>query len=394
MKEYNLFTKKLFEQGYCFENYPDYARLPNPFCSRELFEILGGFEYTNEYLKQKVYATGCGLLYQGSKFFCGYMSYQGIDWKPENDNPVVSCPYRKENCSLRHPFLNVISGGGLVKFSQCNCHEVSIPYDYEQSGQKLLDQEARRIQEKYEAFVQQEDRHVCHWHTRYNHWTGEWQQSYNPLVCARNCQNIGRICNLSHTPLSKKRGNVFYDMKITKIRRDDTFFSGQEEISIKKGCRFLEHPTSLTICEHIVQHSKQDILQKASDYYSRQILLFGWRVEILNVRAEQRESRDLLQDLQDIQNGITVTHASDQTKREKEAKQQRRADRKEKQQQKLEKKIIEHGWQSIPTHSPDYFHAMKWFGEEKIQFLEQLHQDFLKSRQEQPQQLSLFEFMK
>ena len=183
-------------------------------------------------------------------------------------------------------------------------------------------------------------------------------------------------------------------MKITMIRQDDTFFSGQEEISIKKGCRFLEHPTSLTICEHIIQHSKQDILQKASDHYSRQILLSGWRVEILNVRAEQRESRDLLQDLQDIQNGITVTHASDQTKREKEAKQQRRADRKEKQQQKLEKKIIEYGWQSIPPHSPDYFHAMKWFGEEKIQFLEQLHQDFLKSRQEQPQQLSLFEFMK
>lgn len=83
MKEYNLFTKALFEQGYSFEHYPEYARLPNPHCDRHLFDVLGGFDYAGWYRNQKVYATGCGLLYQGTSFSCGYMSYQGIDWKPE-----------------------------------------------------------------------------------------------------------------------------------------------------------------------------------------------------------------------------------------------------------------------------------------------------------------------
>lgn len=33
------------------------------------------------------------------------------------------------------------------------------------------------------------------------------------------------------------------------------------------------------------------------------------KMEIVNIRIEQRESRDLLQDLQDIRAGIQITHA-------------------------------------------------------------------------------------
>ena len=83
MKEYNLFTQKLFEQGYTFEHYPGYAKMPNPVCDRKLFDIMGGFRYENWYQNQKVYSTGCGLLCRGSDFSNGYMSYMGIDWKPE-----------------------------------------------------------------------------------------------------------------------------------------------------------------------------------------------------------------------------------------------------------------------------------------------------------------------
>ena len=61
MKEYNLFTQKLFEQGYTFEHYPGYAKMPNPVCDRKLFDIMGGFQYENWYQNQKVYSTGCGL---------------------------------------------------------------------------------------------------------------------------------------------------------------------------------------------------------------------------------------------------------------------------------------------------------------------------------------------
>lgn len=393
MKDYNLFTQRLFEQGYSFENYPDYARLPNPYCDRHLFDILGGFDYENWYRNKKVYATGCGLLYPGQNFSHGYMSYGGIDWKPENNNPVTTCPYGKENCSLRHPLLNHLSGGGLAKISQCNCHEVHVPYDYEQSGKKILDENNRRIRERYEEFVLQKQYHVCHWHTRYDSWAEKWRQTYDPLTCARNCQNIGGTCDLKHIPISKKRGNIFFDVKITSIRRDDTLFNGLEEISIKKGCRFLEKNTSLSICEDIVRYCQKDILRKAASPYSRQMLLYGWKIEILNVKVQQRESRDLNQDLEDIQNGIRVTHASDQIKQVKEAKRQRKNDRREKREQKLAEKIIQNGWQSIPDNSPDYLHAMKWFGNEKIRLLEKQHKEYLEAEQKKPHQISLFEFM-
>ena len=121
--------------------------------------------------------------------------------------------------------------------------------------------------------------------------------------------------------------------------------------------------------------------------------MFGWKVEVQNIRAEYRESRDLLQDLQDIHNGITVIHASDQIKQNKESKRLRRINQKEKREQQLEKKIVQEGWDSIAPYSLDYIHAIKWFGEEKIQDLENRHQEYLRAQQNQPQQLSLFELL-
>ena len=167
MREYNRFTKKLFEQGYTFENYPAYARMPNPVCDRKLFDIMGGFRYENWYQNQKVYSTGCGLLCRGSDFSNGYMSYMGIDWKPENNNPVISCPYKKEQCTLRSPLLDHIEGGGICKISQCDCHEVDVPYEYEYSRDRVRDERHKRIREEYEELKRQKKGHVCYWQASY-----------------------------------------------------------------------------------------------------------------------------------------------------------------------------------------------------------------------------------
>ncbi len=393
MKEHNLFTMSLFEQGYTFENYPAYAKMPNPVCDRRLFDVLGGFEYENWYLKQKVYSTGCGLLCRGSRFSNGYMSYMGIDWKPENNNPVTVWPYKKECCTLRHPLLDRVWGGGLSKISQCDCHEVDLAYDYAQSADRIWNERHRRIQEKYEEFKKQKKGHVCYWHTRYDEWTETWKQSYDPIECARMCRNIGGICDLRHTPISKKKGNVFYDVKITRIRCDGTLFDGQEEVSIQKGCRFLETGKSMTICENIVRYGRKQIISHEQIKYHSEMFIYGWKVEVLNIRAEQRESRDLLQDLQDIQEGITIVHASDQEKRNKELKKQNRAKQKEKRENRLEQKIVQNGWDSLEPFSLDYHHALKWFGREKIEALERRHQRYLEEEKNKPQQMSLFEFM-
>lgn len=393
MGEYNLFTQNLFSQGYTFENYPDYAALPNSWCDRRLFDIMNGFRYTSDYLKQKVYATGCGLLCRGWEFGNGYTSYGGIDWMPENDNPLIACPYKKEHCSLRHPLMDRVWGGAALKISHCNCHEVPVPYNYEKSVKKVSDEREREIQRKYEMFCMQKNYHICRWHCSYDEWEEEWRQFYRPLDCARCCLNIGGTCDLKHTPISEKKGNVYYDVKITKVRHDDTLFNGQEEVSIRKGCRLLEKRTSMTICENIVRYGAGEIQEIEEGRYHAERFLFGWKVEVLNVRAEQRESRDLMQDLQDIRDGITVIHASDQVKQKKEEKRKRRSERMAKREKRLEQLIIRDGLDSLATCSLDYRHALKWFGKERLKALEKQHQEYLEAERNKPQQMSLFEFM-
>lgn len=59
----------------------------------------------------------------------------------------------------------------------------------------------------------------------------------------------------------------------------------------------------------------------------------------------------------------------------------------------METKIIQCGWDAIIPQSSDYYHAMKWFGDEKIQRLVERHQEYLAEQQKQPQQISLFELI-
>ena len=177
------------------------------------------------------------------------------------------------------------------------------------------------------------------------------------------------------------------------IRRDGTLFDGQKEISIQKGCRLLETSKSMTICENIVRYGRKQIISHEQTKYHSEMFLYGWKVEVVNIRAEQRESRDLLQDLQDIREGITIVHASDQEKRNKELKKQNRAKQKEKREKRLEQKIVRNGWGSLEPFSLDYHHALKWFGQEKIEALERSHQKYLEEERNMPRQMSLFEFM-
>lgn len=76
-----------------------------------------------------------------------------------------------------------------------------------------------------------------------------------------------------------------------------------------------------------------------------------------------------------------------------ELKKQNRAKQKEKREKRLEQKIVRNGWGSLEPFSPDYHHALKWFGQEKIEALERSHQKYLEEERNMPRQMSLFEFM-
>lgn len=391
MGEYNLLTQRLLAEGYTAENYPDYVRLPGGCWGKEpLRNIYGGFEYTYQYRSQMVFKTKCGLLVKGSSFI-GSMSYMGILWIPENDNPVVNCPYRKDSCDLRNPVLGGVHGGGLLKLFQCDCHQTDEPYDYEKSIDKVRDDENGKKRRKYEAFVKSRNGHVCQWHAYYNEWTREWSHDYDPMVCSKYCLNIGKTCDFTNLPISRKKGNVFYDVKISYIRNDGTLFDGEEVVKIQKGVRLFETAKSMTICEAAVRKCRQEIVDKAKNKWDREIFLYGWKVEVLNIRAEYRESRDLMQDLEDIRNGIQIVHASDLDRQEKEEKKERRLQAQQKKIERLEKKILDVGYHSLEEYSIDKIHADKWLGEERIVELEVLRKRRLKEEQENPVQLSLFD---
>ena len=62
-------------------------------------------------------------------------------------------------------------------------------------------------------------------------------------------------------------------------------------------------------------------------------------MEITNIRAAQREGRDLLQDLEDIKAGITVVHESDAQKRASEEKKERRRSARELEEMREKKQL-------------------------------------------------------
>lgn len=395
MEEYNLLTQRLLAEGYTAENYPDYVRIPSSRWDKNdpLHNLNDGFEYTMKYLGGMVFKTGCGLLVKGDSLRFGTMWTMGIAWIPENDDPTIICPYRKDSCDLRNQLLGGVHGGGLSKILFCDCHQTSEAYDYAKSKDKVAadyDAEKRR---KYDEFCERKKWNVCHWHMIYNEWTGEWKQKYDPMTCARMCKNAGKDCDLTHKPVDKKKGNVFYDVRITWIRKDGTLFDGETVTEIIKGIRLPGKNVSLTICEQIANRCAKEILDREIQKRKTKVLLDGTKVEVLNIRAEQREGRDLMQDLQDIQDGIMVMHASDVEKREKEEKQEQRLRNKEKQVAKLEKKLLEVGYDNLEKHSLDRIHADRWLGEERIEELEEMRRQKEKEKQEQPVQMSLFDFM-
>ena len=122
MNKINELTRRLLAEGYTPEDTPPGMREYSPYD--------GGWTYDSETLGRMVFETPCGLLAEGWHFRNGYLAYQGIDWRAENDNPVLPCPrFPDKPCPLRHPFLQSerydLHSDDVVY--QCNCHQTDRP---------------------------------------------------------------------------------------------------------------------------------------------------------------------------------------------------------------------------------------------------------------------------
>lgn len=386
--KYNKLTIELLAQGFTADNHPDYVKLPGciPDKADPLKNYDGGFIYQGSYTDSLIYKTGCGKFVKGSNVLHD-MGYMGIDWCHENDNPVLCCPYNNSECSRNNPLLHG-THGILRAQCWCECHKTVEPYDYQNSIELANAERETERRQKYEEYAMLHHGRVCANHMYYDENTHTWSQRYEPQKCFRRC--CSHFCPIRNRELSKKRGNVYYDLKTTRIRQDGTLFDGEKIVSVTRGIRYFAHPVSMDICEAFVELQSDKIYEEFKWNYSQ---LWSsdksFQAEILNIRAESRPSRDLIQDLQDIQSGIKIRYDTDLRKADKEQKSQKRVQAMEKRIQTLERKLLDVGYQNLEPYSLEKVHADKWLTPKRIQELTEMREQRIAEEKNRPVQLSL-----
>jgi len=391
-ENYNLLTRELLAAGYTIDHHPDYVKV----CSSQwgkhpLENLAGGFEYLRWYVDQFVYQTGCGKHVMGNEVLSD-MHYMNVFWAHENDNPVIRCPFDNPDCEKNDKRLHGIHGGGLCIQYWCVCHRTCEKYNYENSIEKANELRQQEQERKYKEYSDALNGRICYHHMYYNERTRSWNLRYEPYDCVRKCHSL--FCPILNKELDKKKGNIYYDLKKRWIRSDGTLFDGEEVMTIEKGIRFFDKPVSMDICQSFIKLQSNEIYQRYWWNTGSTLQLFdkSFKAEILNIRAESRPGRDLMQDLADINSGIEIFHSSDLLKQKKETKKQNRLKRRQKAIDRLEKKILRTGYSGLEPFSLDKCHADKWLSVERIAELELQRAQLEKERQNQPQQMSLFDF--
>ena len=382
MKEVNELTRRLLAEGWKPEDTP-----PGTHPYKDYY---GGWTYTGDAIKSMVWETPCGLLVAGSHFLNGYMAFNGVDWRVENGNPVVCCPvFPSAPCPLRDPLLGsqrFTGGSGDIVF-QCACHRTERPYSYEGSIDEAHNQVRKEADSLWEVFKAQHKGRVCRYQCRYGRTVKRWRAFYNPMDCTQmNCT----YCDVLAKKIEPRKGNVFYDLQKSWTVKGEGLFPDQRKTVVEKGCKLLSHTVSLTICEAIIKYGRREIEYRIRSKYHRELFFDkSLEIEILNLRAARVDTRDIVQDLRDVANGVEVTHAADNLKAAKEQKRARRAASKERRIRKVEAMILAHGWDDLDATWKR--RAEKLLDDDRIDELAQRHRagQLTPARASMPQ-LSIF----
>lgn len=384
---YNLLTLQLLYEGYSAEEHPDFVQV----CTSRLTgknplrNLSGGFEYKRAYLDTLVFKTPCGRHVLGSHVF-NNLSYI-TEWQPENNNPVIRCPFTigDFSCDRVHPLLKKEDNswsGNRLQF--CSCCLTSEVYDYENSVEKANEDRSRYIEKKFQEFSEKKNGHVCRNHCRYNELTDEWKMNYRPETCAQHCYSS--FCPVRGRALDKKKANVYYDV-YTKTMHEEGFLKWENE-KIQKGIRYFDSAVSRDICDDFVRLQADEIEKKYRMNHGRGLTFDKSSFfEIRNIRVESRPSRNLLEDLRDIQDGCYVSWAPEDEKKKKEEKKLKRKQAAEKRLASLEKKILLVGFDSLSEG--EKYRAEKYLTCERIDELDAQYQE--EKSKPLPVLLSLFD---
>lgn len=384
----NKLTERLLSEGYSKENYP----------KNEVYwdDREKEFYWIKHCACERTFQTPCGMLLKGS-FANDGLSFMGYDFCYENDNPYIICPKGCTNCPHRTEPMKS-EGNGVLK-SFCIVTPTDRPYEYEGSCEAELKLYDERLRQEKMSFLLSKNGRVCEQHMHYEQEKG-WVFHYDPMMnCANGFCNGKAFCPVLGRPLSKEKGNVYFDLVIEgrDYSKDGTIFEGERYKWIEKGIPLFEKPINLDIAKIIAKTCHDQIRWRVR--WSRRVdsmMLFlaergerDYSFDIQNVRAEKKVVRDFEQDLEDIQAGIQITHYFDEERKKKSAKSEEIKKRKEAKRKAIEKKILRVGLDAL-NYSEQRASEKLLTKEER----ERLDQEWeRKQKEEVPTQMSIFDFM-
>ena len=331
--ELNDLTRRLYAQGYTREHHPDTV----------CWGDWQNFSYKWETMLGFTWETPCGLLIQGESdagrsVASSECFYQHVWYCPENDDPLLHCPYYRKNCQ------HIPQG---LKLIMCPCHRTDRPYDYEHSVEKIETENAR---EAHKQYMELTGGAYCACVVGSNGYEGGWYEvKYDVAQCIQvQCKNP--VCVIRKQPRDLKKVNIFYDVRRTWITRRG--FLEEKKVEVTKGMKVFDRPVARTdaeiwlkIKEHeasplnnytVIEHPRKTMEDRRQEYFSKMHRhyddlydYFEFHYEVENIRIARSEQRDLLQDLRDAAEGIEVVHNIDQLKAKAEKKRAAKVHRRE-----------------------------------------------------------------
>ena len=330
----NKLTKHLYDEGWTRDNHPDSVYWSD-------YENSG---YKWEYLLSLVWETPCGLLVDGRTVAASDVSYGGMWYCPENGNPVLRCPYSCRDCEHQNETLG--------KYCMCVCFRSDRPYSYENSAERA---EKEKDKESHAKYMQLTGGQYCVNVVHSNGYEpGVYEADFSPERCIQyGCTN--EVCCITKKERNLSKVNIYYDIRREWFTRVGLI--EDRKTSIEKGVKVFPKPVTRTDAELWLAWKKASynpfqqktvinphltMEDRRQEYFSKHHRswpgydYFEFRYSVENIRIEARETRDLLQDLRDVAEGLEVIHASDKQKAEAQAKResrQKRAEQKKKRQQ-------------------------------------------------------------
>jgi hypothetical protein len=341
--ELNDLTKRLYIEGYTRENHPDTVYWSD-------YQNLG---YKYETMLGFTWETPCGLLIQGESSIgrglaCEDASYGGVWYCPENDDPLLRCPFDRKDCQA-------VPAG--FPFPECPCHRTDRAYDYQKSVEKIELEQAREFHRQYMEIT---GGSYCACVVDNNGYAGgKVEVKYDVEQCIRfGCKNSD--CVIRKQPRDLSRVNVFYDVRRTWITR--VGFLEEKKVEVTKGLKVFPKPVARTDAEiwlkvketefdplrskSVIDHPSKSLEDHRQEYFSKMHRCYGdydyfeFHYDVENIRIARSEQRDLMQDLQDVADGIEVIHAVDRAKAKAAQKREGRQRRQEAKQRRRTQKIL------------------------------------------------------